>query len=562
MPRSLASRTRRWAHSRTCTTEPGAEPELGVEHGLDGVDHDGRWPGPRRWPRRRRAAPSRPAATAGARARRAARPGPAPAACSPRPTRRAPPRRPRPAAPSACSSNVDLPMPGSPPSRVTEPGTRPPPRTRSSSATPVGRGRALGGVDLEDRRRPVGRPVARRAGPRPGGAPRPPPRGCSTPPHVGQRPPTSGRPTPQSVQRWVVRRRAMAATLRRGCATVRRVSHRGAGTTGRGRAAPLPPSTCRGRTTAVARSTDGVRVGRCWPAVARPTPVATGPAWLLLGALVGLVAGAVAAALAAARRTDVGLRPLRRRDERRPTSSSRRCSRPGPELPAPAELRRAAAGAWTGSPSAVPFGYQCRGRLARRGRQRRRRSRATTTATPVPGHRAARDQPGRSLRHRRQPRAHSSTAGPPPPPRGRGRRAALARRRRACRSATDSSSVNHDCESRRRTRRPPSRSTIVGTEHDARARCAPERGFYVRRRARRRRRWQSTARGLGYASSTPLVAARLEPGGSRSRASARAAADAGLAPRRPPMDGRALEFEVEARDRAPRRSERGLDARR
>ena len=32
-----------------------------------------------------------------------------------------------------CSDNVDLPMPGSPPIRVTEPGTMPPPRTRLNS---------------------------------------------------------------------------------------------------------------------------------------------------------------------------------------------------------------------------------------------------------------------------------------------------------------------------------------------------------------------------------------------------------------------------------------------
>ncbi len=44
--------------------------------------------------------------------------------------------------PSACINNVLLPMPGSPPISVTEPGTRPPPRTRSSSASSVGRGAA------------------------------------------------------------------------------------------------------------------------------------------------------------------------------------------------------------------------------------------------------------------------------------------------------------------------------------------------------------------------------------------------------------------------------------
>ena len=37
------------------------------------------------------------------------------------------------------STSVDLPMPGSPPSRTSEPGTRPPPRTRSTSRMPSGR---------------------------------------------------------------------------------------------------------------------------------------------------------------------------------------------------------------------------------------------------------------------------------------------------------------------------------------------------------------------------------------------------------------------------------------
>ncbi len=49
-------------------------------------------------------------------------------------------RRPsRARAAAACSSSVDLPMPGSPPTRIAEAGTRPPPRTRSNSAMPVGR---------------------------------------------------------------------------------------------------------------------------------------------------------------------------------------------------------------------------------------------------------------------------------------------------------------------------------------------------------------------------------------------------------------------------------------
>ncbi|CFW44741.1 Uncharacterised protein [Bordetella pertussis] len=39
---------------------------------------------------------------------------------------------------SACSSSVDLPMPGSPPISTTAPATSPPPSTRSNSSSPVG----------------------------------------------------------------------------------------------------------------------------------------------------------------------------------------------------------------------------------------------------------------------------------------------------------------------------------------------------------------------------------------------------------------------------------------
>src|SRR5690606_23363151 len=39
---------------------------------------------------------------------------------------------------SVCSRMVDLPMPGSPPISTTEPLTRPPPSTRSSSEEPLG----------------------------------------------------------------------------------------------------------------------------------------------------------------------------------------------------------------------------------------------------------------------------------------------------------------------------------------------------------------------------------------------------------------------------------------
>ena len=38
---------------------------------------------------------------------------------------------------AACSNSVDFPMPGSPPTRIAEAGTNPPPSTRSNSATPL-----------------------------------------------------------------------------------------------------------------------------------------------------------------------------------------------------------------------------------------------------------------------------------------------------------------------------------------------------------------------------------------------------------------------------------------
>src|SRR5438309_2797862 len=50
-----------------------------------------------------------------------------------------------------CSTNVDLPMPGSPPTRTTEPGTIPPPRTKSNSGNPV-RQRSAAPTPMSDRR--------------------------------------------------------------------------------------------------------------------------------------------------------------------------------------------------------------------------------------------------------------------------------------------------------------------------------------------------------------------------------------------------------------------------
>ena len=84
-------------------------------------------------------------------------------------------------------SRVDLPMPGGPNSRVTEPPTTPPPMTRSSSLTPVGIGRAAVGRDFGE-----GDGAVPRARPRgPAGAARTDVGTAASvfhSPHAGQRP--------------------------------------------------------------------------------------------------------------------------------------------------------------------------------------------------------------------------------------------------------------------------------------------------------------------------------------------------------------------------------------
>ena len=61
------------------------------------------------------------------------------AAAIPRPWHTARRARPRVSPAAAWRRSVDLPIPGSPPTSTSEPGTRPPPRTRSSSSIPSGR---------------------------------------------------------------------------------------------------------------------------------------------------------------------------------------------------------------------------------------------------------------------------------------------------------------------------------------------------------------------------------------------------------------------------------------
>ena len=107
---------------------------------------------------------------------------------------------------AAWSRIVDLPMPGSPPSRVTEPGTRPPPSTRSSSAMPVGRGEnSVGSTSLMG--------TGATAGARIGGATGGPSASSTSVPQASQPghwPTHLGAPAPHSVQRKTVRSRAMA----------------------------------------------------------------------------------------------------------------------------------------------------------------------------------------------------------------------------------------------------------------------------------------------------------------------------------------------------------------
>ena len=133
MLRLFASCTSRCAHPRTCTTEPGDEPSSGsttvwmesittsegamvsIEEMMLGNDISGKSQrsgrnAPSRSARRRTCCALSSAVTYNV----------APVVCA-----------------NSCSNKVLFPMPGSPPNKVTEPGTRPPPSTRSNSPRPV-----------------------------------------------------------------------------------------------------------------------------------------------------------------------------------------------------------------------------------------------------------------------------------------------------------------------------------------------------------------------------------------------------------------------------------------
>src|SRR5881296_671081 len=101
-----------------------------------------------------------------------------------------------------CSRSVDFPMPGSPPTSTTDPGTMPPPKTKSNSRRPVCHRRTPAPSPRADRRT-----GGRADGELAGRCARPPvrPTGSSTSvfhaPHASQRPPHFGCSAPQSVQR-------------------------------------------------------------------------------------------------------------------------------------------------------------------------------------------------------------------------------------------------------------------------------------------------------------------------------------------------------------------------
>ncbi len=138
MPRCFASVVSCWAHARTCSIEPAGEPSVwsAMVWMLSTTITCGR---------DRSIASTIPASDVSAASHSSSRTAPSRSArmrtcCglssalmySVGPGHQA----------RSWSSNVLLPMPGSPPSRVTDPGTSPPSSTRSSSPMPVGRASA------------------------------------------------------------------------------------------------------------------------------------------------------------------------------------------------------------------------------------------------------------------------------------------------------------------------------------------------------------------------------------------------------------------------------------
>src|SRR5205807_367661 len=123
-----------------------------------------------------------------------------------------------------CRSRVDFPMPGSPPTNTTDPGTIPPPKTKSNSRRPVCHRRTAAPSPRADRRT--------------GGLPdgttcflsaclpvRPTASSTSVfhAPHASQRPPHLGCSAPQSVQRNTERSEEHTSELQSPCNLVCRL---------------------------------------------------------------------------------------------------------------------------------------------------------------------------------------------------------------------------------------------------------------------------------------------------------------------------------------------------
>src|SRR5581483_3395356 len=102
----------------------------------------------------------------------------------------------------ACSSSVDLPMPGSPPTSVTDPGTSPPLSTRSSSPRPVERAVAVEWSTSPSSCGSVRGPAGRRS--RVDATASTSSTNVFHSPHVGHFPAHRNAVAPQSVHRWIV----------------------------------------------------------------------------------------------------------------------------------------------------------------------------------------------------------------------------------------------------------------------------------------------------------------------------------------------------------------------
>src|SRR5437773_1813913 len=199
-PASLANRMSRAADSRTWPTFPGAPSSSLVYVVWIESTNTTRLPSARAWCSiaSSRVSPSTctaPASTAS----RSARSRTCSGDSSPETYSVETPARSRCAA--HCTSHVDFPMPGSPPTSTTDPGTIPPPSTKSSSRSPVGHRSTPGAPSSDSRTGGRSREAVRLLSDRPTVRLRGSSASVFHAPHASQRPPHFGCSAPQSVQR-------------------------------------------------------------------------------------------------------------------------------------------------------------------------------------------------------------------------------------------------------------------------------------------------------------------------------------------------------------------------